>query len=521
MLLLLGHELSAFGRRQAEEEVTPVNPEWILFITAFDVSAMSPAWQTAGDTITRHLVASLQNIDYRLRGEDEYIFYRDLAWARARTTAASALATRRNERDQLIFRGEPTWRHERAIRTAEEQITTLEEALVELEATAPVVEQRPDFKLHSRNLTGAFPPPPEPGRENHFLIEHRADAFLEGTLSEFHGRILLQMRMFTRFAASFTFEDWVLFSPEDFDIVLEEISRNLTAEVSGNVRSTIRVHATPPEAMVLINDVFIGLGEVVHTRFPGEMEITIQAENFIPVTFPLELGPEELVEIYINLTPLSLYAFGVDTSNRPGSRVYQSGLFVGETPLTLELPRHEFSYIAVETEDGDMGAVIFRDNRIISGGAQFVRMDETYGRADFVTTPPLHEEDRQVASVRNSFYRAYGFLWFAVPIGLLATGFARNHTSSIEPGRVSRANVMRTGSNILIGAAVGTTVFQLFRYIRASRMEAMPMAMRIPPEPEPEEEPEEEAESEQYLVSEYELESELEDETELELEGEE
>jgi len=42
--------LFAFGNKQKEEEKKPVAGEWTLCITAFDVSAISPAGQTAGDT---------------------------------------------------------------------------------------------------------------------------------------------------------------------------------------------------------------------------------------------------------------------------------------------------------------------------------------------------------------------------------------------------------------------------------------------------------------------------------------
>ena len=479
MLLALEFQLFAFGRREAEAAVTPINPEWTLVITEFDVSAMSPAWQTSGDAIARNLVAALQNVNFRLRGEDEYIFHRDLEWARVRRVAANTLVTRRNERDQLIFRGEPYWRHERALRTAEERIVQIEEEIALLEITPPTVEQKPAFRLHARNLTGVFPPPPEPERENHFLIENSADAFLTGRLSEFHGRMLLEMQMFTRHTASFSFEDLMLFSPEDFDIVLEEIAYRVVLAVSGSYTSTVFVQASPSDAMVLIDGRFIGLGEIEHILLPGEVEISVQAENFASLSFPLELEAGDRTEVFVSLSPLSISAFGVDVPDRPGSRVYQGGLFVGKTPLTLELPRSEFSYITVETEDGEIGAVIVRDNTILSGSAQFVRVNDNYGRADFITAFPIGEEERQVARARNSFYRAYGALWFALPAGLLAAGFANNHLNSTNPGSVSRANMIRMGANGLIGAAIGTTFFQIFRYIRASGREAMPLA-RIP-----------------------------------------
>jgi hypothetical protein len=504
MFLVLGHELFAFGRRQVEEERAPIDTEWTLYITAFDVSAMSPAWQTAGDTLTRRLVAGLQNVNFRLRGEDEYIFQRDLALARSKRTAAEALARKRSERDLLIFRGDPGWRYQRALRAIDADILKLEEDFAALDGAFPVVETKPVFKLHSRNIGGVFLPPPEPGMENRFLTQQNADAFLTGRFSEFHGRIFLELEMYTRYTASFSFLDEVLFSPEDFDIVLDEITGRLTMEVFGDAPSMIIVHATPPEAMVLIDGLFAGHGEVEYSLFPGEAEISLQADNYISVTFPLELDAGEYAEVFINLTPLGLNAFGADTFNMPGSRVFQGALFVGETPLTLELPRNELVHITVETVDGEIGSVIYRDNSLFRGSAQFVRLDENYGRADFITALPATDEERRVARARNAFYITYGVLWFALPAGLLARGFADNHLNSRDPAAVSRANLIMNGANGLIGVAVGATVFQIFRYIRASRRDAMPLARVIQPEPEPEPEiePEPELETESELETE-------------------
>ena len=512
MFFALSFELFAFGRRQAEEEVVPINPTWTLVITAFDVSAMSPAWQTAGDTMTRSLVTALQNVNFRIRSEEESAFLLDFAQTRSRTAVTGRLVEKRNERDLLIFRGLPYWQFERDLRNVEREIRRIEEELAELETAFPHVEEKPEFRLVQTNINGVFPPPPEPGRENRFLTEHNADAFLVGNLSEFHGRIFLEMSMYTRHTASFSFEDWVLFSPEDFDTVLGEIGNRVAIEVSGSYPSTILVRATPPDAMVLIDGMFAGRGEFEHIRFPGEAEISVQADNYIPLAFPLELDPGELAEIFINLTPLGRNIFEVETPDRLASRVYRGGLFVGETPLALELPRHEFSYITVETEDGEMGSIIYRDNVIVRGDTQIVRMNGNRARADFITAPPLTEEERQVSRARNFFYRAYGALWIALPVGLLTAGVAGNHLNSNDPAAISRANALTMGAYGVIGAALGATFFYIWRYIRASGRDATPMARVVTPEPEPEPEPEDadaDEEAEADIDADAETESEI------------
>ena len=67
--------LFAFGRSE-EPAREPVNTEWILCVTALDVSALPQARQLMGDTVVRSLANTLANVSFRFRGEEEYIYYR-------------------------------------------------------------------------------------------------------------------------------------------------------------------------------------------------------------------------------------------------------------------------------------------------------------------------------------------------------------------------------------------------------------------------------------------------------------
>jgi hypothetical protein len=487
VFLFLGYELFAFGRRQAEEEIKPLNPEWVLCITAIDTSGMPPAWEAVGDTITRTLASTLRGLEFRLRGEEEITHYHDRAWARAHTVAAEALAKRRNQRDLLIFRGDPSWRHERDIRTAEEEILKLEEELENLHYDFPDVERKPAFKLTQRNINGVFPPPPKSGMETRFLTEQNADAFLSGRLSEFHGRLFLEIELFTRFTGSYSYEDFVMFSFEDFDTALDEIGNRLAVELSGDAPSKIIVHASPPEAIVSINGIFTGTGAITQIRFPGEMEISVRANNFIPVSFPLTVEAGELAEISISLTPMGISSLDVDVSGSPNSAVYHGSLFVGESPLSLTLPSDAFSYISVETPEGEIGSFVFRDNNITQSNNQFVRLNGDRGMADIITAFPASEEEKQVQRARNNFYRAYGAFWIVMPVSFLAAGMAGNYLTSHNPDTVAQANTIINGAWGLGGAVLGATIFQIFRYIRASGRESTPMLRHRPEETEREE----------------------------------
>ena len=494
--------LFASGRAEEPAEVQPVNTEYVLLITAFDVSALSPARQLMGETVMRTLASSLSSINYRFRGEEEVVHYRDYAWEHSRAAAARALQARRNDRDLLLFRGEPAWRYRRDLRAIDAAIVDLERQLAEVSALAPVVEERPAFSLSQRNRDGVFPPPPGPGEEVRFCAEHRVDAFLVGRLSELHGRVYLETRVFTLHTRSFSYEYSVLFSSADLVMAMDEISTHLVAAVSGTLPAGIIVHTSPPEATVLIDGLFVGRGGMgMHTHFPGEVEVEVRADNYAPASFPLTLNPGELAEIFIDLTPLSLSAFEVVVPDHPGSRVYLGALYVGETPLTLHLPRSQFAYISVETAEGEIGTVIYRDNEIIRGNARFVRNRDVPGNggtAFIDTRVPIHPEEMRVERARRGFYRAYGALWFILPASLLTAGIAATYINANnyvamtghfrdDPAtrrriydNARRAHNARIAAFSIMGVSLGVTFFQIFRYLRAASADPTPIVPAAP-----------------------------------------
>jgi hypothetical protein len=494
VFLMAGTEIFAFGRKQAEEEKAPLNPEWTLSITAFDTSAMSPSWQTAGDTVTRNFVSVMQNLSFRSRGEEESSYYSSYAMAKSVSQAADALARKRNERDLLIFRGDPAWKYQNDLKTVDAAILKLEEELAKVEASVPPVEGLPVFVLSEKNREGTFPAPPEAGYENRFCDNEKADAFLTGRLSEYYGRIYLETKLYTRYTGSYSYEDSVLFSSEDFNRAMVEISDRIAARISEIVPSAILVRANPPDAMILLDGAYIGQGEVeVRSRSPGLTGLAVHAGNYAPISIPLELKPGEMAEVLIDLTPLGRSVFEVDTPGRAGSRVFLGSLYVGETPLTLELPRTQFSYVSVETLDGETGSAVMRNNTMVRGSAQFVRNDEDWGRADISTSIPVSKEEKRVDNTRRNFYTSYGTFWFILPASLLTAGVAgtylaaNRYVTSNNLYLNDTARRERIANNAAFGAAatnvaygvmaasLGVTFWQIFRYLTVSNGDSSPI----------------------------------------------
>jgi len=462
-----------------------VNSEWVLCITAPDVSRLPLARQITGDTVSRNLVRALQGLNFRLRGEEELAYYQDYAWTNARAAAAKALSTKRAERDLLVYRGDRPWKYRKNLKTIDAAILKLEEDLAAIEAVPPVVERMPVFRLVDANKNGTFPKPPEEGDENRFCASQKADAFITSSLLEYHGRIYLDIRVYTLYTRSYSFEDSVLFSSDDLIGALDDISGRLAQVLSATAQAGIIVRASPEEAMVIIDGAFAGKGELLPFP-PGTVGVDVHYDNHVPVSFPVELKAGELAELFINLTPMGSAAFEANVPGRPGSRVFLGGLYMGETPLSLELPRQEYVYISVETQDGEVGSIVYRDNNIAKGGAQFSWMDGR-SRADFSTKLPVTAEEKRVDRARRGFYVAYGAFWVILPVSLLTAGFV---SPQIEYPGDKYYNVY-LGSHVLWGTALAVTVSQIIRYLFVSGGDATPIVKVPKKEPEePETEPE-------------------------------
>ena len=485
LFIFLSAGIFAFGKKEAPQAPAPVNTQWVLCITEMDVSSLTLPRQITGATVLRSLAASLSNLDFRLRGEDESDYYRDYAWAKSRSTAAKLLAEKRDERDLLLYKGDPSWKYRKNLKALDAAIAAFEEELAIIDDLAPAVEAKPAFRLVNANQNGNYPLPPKPGREFRFCTEQNADAFLTGTLSEYHGRIYLSIRMYTLYSRSYSYEDEILFSSEDLNEAMDEITIRLAAAVSETVPSAVLVHAAPENAMVLVDSALLGLGETgVKTYSPGNVEVAAVADNYKPISFPLELKSGELAELYINLTPLGTMAFDVDVPGNSGSRVFLGGLYVGETPLTLELPKSQYSYVSVETPAGNVGTAVYRDNSLVKGSAKFVRNDDTSGAAVFGTRVPVSPEEKRVDRARRGFYGAYGAFWILLPAGLLTAGVARTYAYSDQQNNILYEpdywGKIYLGANIVWGVALGVTLFQMVRYLYVSGADATPVVKASP-----------------------------------------
>ncbi|MDR2480425.1 MAG: hypothetical protein LBD48_14100 [Treponema sp.] len=465
---------SLFARGAAEAAgQTTLNNEWTLCVTGFDISGLPASGNVIGSVITRSLVNILKTVSYRIRVSPEYAFYEGYAWNHALTETARKLSAKQDERSLLLYRGEPDWKYRQNLKRIDAEIQKLREELTAKEAERPLINAEPVFTMTQGNRDGTFPPPPLKGGEYRFCKSQNADAFLAGSVREYHGRYYVVLRLYTLYTRSFVYEDNIIFSTDDTAGAVDEIAGRLTAVLAGSKPAAIAVHAGPPESLVLINQTFAGRGTVEAKSYPpGKAVVAVSANEYQPETIETELKPGELTEISVMLAPLLYSDVNISIPGKSGVSVYQGAMYVGEAPLTLRLPINQLEYISLYVPGGESATAVFTSPDI-PGESSAVSLQ--------AKIPPPAGQQR-VNKARSWYYWAWGGTWISGIAAWVTYGIYSGQTavlsqsSSQEFFTTARSTYyISVGTIALVGVAVAYEVFQMARYLYTATEDATPV----------------------------------------------
>ena len=475
-ILLAALSIQVFAKGKAEADAAEIkthNDEWILCITNFNVSSLYAEKTNISGMVIKNMIERFNAINFHNRISPEYAYYEDHAWAKNLSAAAKALSAKVNERSAKIYLGEPEWKYKRDIAALDTQIEELRLKLEEVENTAPLINKKPNFKVKNASTDLSYPEPPNSGGEVKFCRDQNADAFLSGTIMDYHGRYLLTVKLYTIYTRSYVWEDSLIFSHDDISAVLEDLILRMITVLSGNKPSAIAVITEPEDALVLINRSFAGKGDASVMEYPaGTVTITASALNHDSLTFETEVLPGELIEINLKLNPID---YGnLEISGNLDGKVYSGALFVGEAPLTLRLPINRMEYIQVENANRK-GLVVFQtpDTPDFENSIS-VRMN---------TVPKKGHLDK----ARRHYYWAWGGTWIAG----IATWISYYTFMNISAAITSDYNVsgsyndsfykeynntyaVFTGTLIALGVVSVYGIYRMFRYIGTSSKGTVP-----------------------------------------------
>jgi hypothetical protein len=468
--------------KQEEDEVKTQNNRWILCVTKFDISSLPEERINVASVITRKIVERMTNINYRSRVDPEYAYYEEFAWSRDRGVAARALTSKLNERSMQIYRGNPNWRYRRNIARLDAEIEALRASLEEAENTIPLIEWEPVFDLTPGNLEYIFPDAPAADTEYRFCVEQRADGFLSGSITDFHGRFLLSIKLYTVYRRAFVWEDRIIFSHNDLESALDEITRRLLIELSGNNPVTVAIKTEPEDTLVLINSSFAARGQSTRLEYPpGRVTISASAPNHDSLTYETEFFGGELVEISIRLNPIE---YGnMEILGDVDGNIYHGSLYVGQAPLTLRLPANKMEYIEFLSEDDGAetrrGTVVF----------------QTPEAGDFSQTLFIQSRvpvsEGRIDRERRGYYWSYAGTWISGIAAWIAyyTFISADYAIKYNYSQTGmydskfyneyiRMNDIYRGTLMAVGVISAYSIYRMIRYIYFANRSAMPAVKR-------------------------------------------
>ena len=470
--VFISMQVFAGGKKDTKDDSNKThNDEWILCITDFNVSSLYADKTNISDMVIKSMIERFNTINFHTRISPEYAYYEEHAWTQSRTTAAKALSAKLDERSSKIYLGEPEWKYKQTIAALDTQIEELRLKLEEVDKSAPVINKEPVFKVKNASTDTSFPSAPKDGAEVKFCRDQKVDAFLSGSISDFHGRYLLSVKLYTIFTRSYIWEDSIIFSNDDLSRVLEELILRMVIVLSGNKPSAITVITEPEDALVLINRSFAGKGNAAIMEYPaGTVTITASALDHDSLTFDTEIKPGELTVVNLKLNPHEYGNLEI-LGNYPDGRVYHGALYVGEAPLTLRMPNDRLEYIQVENSN--------RKGLLVYQTPEYPEFEHSVSvRMNVI--PKKGHLDR----ARRHYYWVWGGTWIAgiaawvsyytfMNINITMLNSNGKYSDDLQNDYYTTYNVF-TGTLIALGVVSAYGIYRMIRYIGTSSRGTVP-----------------------------------------------
>ncbi len=441
--------------------------EWVLCVAALDSSELSPIERSIAASLGLSLLAAVRAQPSRSRSDEEISVLKDLSWAEVKKAAGTRLAAKRSERDALLYQGLPEWKYAQELEKIETAIADLNRELKKAQETPPEVASLPKVVLAKANQDNQLPPPPGPGAERSYAKKHQADALLTGSVRIFHGRYLVDVRIFDLAQRRYIHEDRTLFSPEIREAAMDDFSRRLGQAISALPLGSLRVQAEPPEALLVLDGVYAGRGSLGPLdKNPGGQELQAHAPGYESSISKIDIREGETASVQLNLRPLAQESLRVAT--RPeGAALYRGVLFIGNSPLTVPIRRG--IPIVLRGED-DFG---FNAQAAVFDGGGELRME---------LLPRELPGSRPVETARRSFYGAYGRFWIALPVAFLVNGLSKTYIDAANhSGKIAvyddayRSYYLSLGAWAVAGGFLAESIYRFARYLYTSDTRSIPV----------------------------------------------
>ncbi len=493
-----------------EEKIATGDPvtDWIIGVAAFE--SPSTGDTKNADSLGELVYSALLSAKIHRFTEIEVEAHKKKLKTAKIAASLKVLETARGTRDALLFKGYPQWKYEKEAAKTDLALTQAETGLREASDFDPAVTPDRPIKASADNKAGLFLPVPKVGTERALCETKKLDALLLGKVEDFFGRTYVSVRLYSALLDADLWSWETLFGPEDRETVLEELKSRARAAASGLNSAAISIRTNTPEADIFIDGILVGQGSVgPFEHAPGPLRLGLRAEGQANLETTIELNADEHARLDLRLATVpmtgilitAIDAEGVPTI--PDARLRLDSLFVGTTPMSVELPSGKWYYVEAEVPDAGMlpvGLAEVPDTGEMLDGASI-------GKAALVeqVAPPAEprsvvasvffadssgilrlqpgelpdRDTKPVEDARRAFYNAFGRFFLVLPFAFFVSGTttvymdtALVRSSEILGQRAVESGYVSIALNVLAGAFFVESAYRLYTYLGQSAVRA-------------------------------------------------
>jgi hypothetical protein len=418
--------LSALG--QSEPPAAAVYSgaqEWTVAVAAFGAEGLPADQRIIADLICRRLRMDIQAVPSRLRSAAEIAADSGRETLAAQAVAAKDYAAKRSALDALFFKGLPDWQYRRdaaAARTALDKSSAAYQAAL---GRRSEVRGEVAVKLYADNAKDIYPAAPADADKARFCRERNVDAVVTGTAELFYDRILVAVTVYEAAEGRNSYYDETIFSPENRDAALTELSGRLVKRIAGRPTGRLAIAVLPPEADIVLNGALAGHGTVGPIEMPvGDFELAGEADGYKTSAVAGRIAADAELRLSVELEPAPLSRLAVGVFDADGQAIDPEtvvlrlgGEYAGTALTPLDLPAGGSFYLTAESADGRKAALAAP---VPEGGAAIgLTLVRPSGRTDGVET------------ARKTFYNSFARFSIALPIAFLASGVAQSYATAL------------------------------------------------------------------------------------------
>ncbi len=330
---------AALWAQTTPEQKPPVDSRksWSAAFTALTPHDLPPEEQYLAFSIPLLLKNQLASVLKHTFSDEEMLAYQKQIISLELGTLYKSLAQLRQQRDEALFASP---QDPKAAAAAEKKLTEALDRIRWLEELDPalvkVEREKPIAVKEGTGVGNLFDPPSY--SQYQYAVQIDTDLMIGGTASDVQGYILMDLWAYSATLQKiiYTFRDAA--KPEEIYSSLEEAGKGLVGAMLGREWAALTILPDPPQCTVTIDGDSMGEGKVQSAYLtPGKHIVEVTAPGYESAEVVTTLAAFEDQSIPVSLVKRELPKVSISTIP-PGASVYLDSVWMGTTPLVLELP---------------------------------------------------------------------------------------------------------------------------------------------------------------------------------------